>query len=200
MVSRRASSSCSGRAHERAHAHFKDGVLFRVPNVDRLRVVRLHQSDEARHEVVHVLERARLRAGPVDGDVLALERLHDKVGHDAAVVARHARAVGVEDARHPHVHVVLALVAVRQRLCGVGFAWVTVAGVRGSPRVSAPRCLAAAAAPSRTCDALALVVARTHADWVDVAPVLLVLRMDLGIAVDLCGPRAVTRRVAGSGA
>mmetsp|Transcript_4992 Transcript_4992/g.16733 ORF Transcript_4992/g.16733 Transcript_4992/m.16733 type:complete len:322 (+) Transcript_4992:2055-3020(+) len=88
-----------------------DGEFARVAKVHRANVLILvHKPHNALDEVVHVAEGPRLRAVPVDGDVLAVERLHDEVGHHAAVVRVHARAVGVEDADHAHVHVVLPVV------------------------------------------------------------------------------------------
>jgi len=61
---------------------------------------------------------ASQRASPLFLQYLALEGLDDKVGDDTAIVARHARTVGVEDARNTDVDAVLALVAVRQGFCG----------------------------------------------------------------------------------
>ena len=51
-------------------------------------------------EVGHILEGSRLQAVAVDGQWLPRQRLRHKVGHDAAVVERHVRAVRVEDAHH----------------------------------------------------------------------------------------------------
>ena len=109
---------------------------------------------------------------------LALERLDDKVGDDAAVVSRHARAVRVEDAGDAHVDLVLSLVAVRQRFC---FSRVVVIRGLGSSVDPMHR---RRQATIRTCHTLALVVAGADADRVDVAPVRLVLRVHLRVAVD----------------
>ena len=67
----------------------EDGELVAVAEVDRPRLARVHQRDQAVDQVVDVLERARLRAVAVHGQVLAAEGLHDKVGDDAAVERVH---------------------------------------------------------------------------------------------------------------
>ena len=68
---------------------FEDGELVAVAEVDGARLGRVHERDEAIDEVVDVLERARLRAVAVDGQVLSAQRLHDEVGDDAPVVRVH---------------------------------------------------------------------------------------------------------------
>jgi len=52
-----------------------DCVLTGVAEVDGVRVVTFHERHEACHQVVHVLERPRRLAIPVDGNVLSLQRL-----------------------------------------------------------------------------------------------------------------------------
>ena len=136
----------------------EDGELVAVAEVDRARLGRVHERDQAVDQIVDVLERARLRAVAVHGQVFPAQRLHDKVGHHAAVVRVHCRsdpvnevrlggegeggltawAIGVEYARDAHVDTVLVVVAVCQ---GLG-------------------------------DALALVIARSWTDRVDVAPAI----------------------------
>ena len=133
-----------------------DGELAGIAEIDRAgEVVRrvVHQAQQALDQVVDIAEGARLRAVAVDRDGLALQRLDDEVRHDAAVVGVHARAVGVEDARHLDAQLVLAVVVEEQRLGA----------------------------------ALALVVAGARADRIDVAPVVLGLRVDRRVAVDLGG-------------
>ncbi len=61
-------------------------------------------------------EAARLAAVAEDGDRLALERLADEGGNDAAVLEPHARAVGVEDADDLGVDLVIAMIGHRHRL------------------------------------------------------------------------------------
>ena len=63
----------------------EDGELVGVAEVDGPGVARAHQRDQPVDEVVDVLEGSRLGAVAVYGQVLAAERLHDKVGHDAPV-------------------------------------------------------------------------------------------------------------------
>ena len=105
---------------------------------------RVHQPHEAVDQIVDVAERAGLLAVAEDGDVAAEQRLHDEIRHHAAVVGMHARAVGVEDARHLDAQFVLAPIIEEQRLGA----------------------------------ALAFVVAGARADRIDVAPIVLGLRMD----------------------
>ena len=50
----------------------------------------------------------------VNGDGLAPQGLDDEVGDHAPVVGVHARAVGVEDARHLDAQLVLAVVVEAQ--------------------------------------------------------------------------------------
>ena len=59
---------------------------------------------------LHIAEAARLLAVAVDGQRLAAQGLADEVGHDAAVVQAHARAIGVEDAHDARLHAVRAVV------------------------------------------------------------------------------------------
>ena len=112
-----------------------------------------HQPDEALDQIVDVAEGAGLRAVAIDRDVVARQRLHDEVRDHAAVLGMHARAIGVEDARHLDLEPMLAVIIEEQRLGA----------------------------------ALALVVAGARTDRIDVAPVILRLRMDRGIAIDLAG-------------
>lgn len=43
----------------------------------------------------------------IDGDVLPLDGLDDKVAHDTPVVGMHPRPERVEDTRHAHLHAAL---------------------------------------------------------------------------------------------
>ena len=92
------------------------GVLVGVTQIHRLRVVAVHEADQALHQVVHVLEGASLLPVAVNRDVLVLQCLDDEVAHDATVVGVHSRAEGVEDARHPDLHSGLALVGIPDRI------------------------------------------------------------------------------------
>ena len=64
---------------------FTNGELVAVSDVDRPRLVRVHERDETVDEVVDVLERARLRAVAVHGHVLAPKSLDDEIGNNASV-------------------------------------------------------------------------------------------------------------------
>ena len=70
----------------------------------------IHEADEAFNEVVNIAEGAGLGAVTIDGDILAFKGLNDEVGNDASVVRQHAGAIGVEDADHADIDVVLAVV------------------------------------------------------------------------------------------
>jgi hypothetical protein len=93
-------SGCGSNA-DCLRSEFCHGELARVAEVDgpvtesSLSIRRRKPVDQ----VVDVAEGARLAAVAVDRDGLALQRLHDEVGHHAPVVRVHARPVGVEDAR-----------------------------------------------------------------------------------------------------
>ncbi len=111
-----------------------DGELDGVAEVDGAGLGRvLDQAPEALDEVRDELERARVLAGAVDGDVAVGQRLHGEVGDDAAVVGAHARAVRVEDARDADLDAVVAVVVEAERL-GAALALVVAradAGARG---------------------------------------------------------------------
>ena len=69
-----------------------------LTGVDGVRVVTFHERYEACHQVVHVLERPRRLAIPVDGNVLSLQRLrvplvrqqaHAALQHNGTTAQRH---------------------------------------------------------------------------------------------------------------
>ena len=88
---------------ELEHRHLVIGVA----EVDRQMLSAHREQKEAADQIVDVAERPRLRAVAVDRERLALERLVDEVHRRAAVVAAHARAVRVEDARDRGVDALL---------------------------------------------------------------------------------------------
>ena len=130
---------------EARHGHFA-----RVADVDGIVGVRLHEPQDAVHEIADVAEAARLPAAAVDGQVFPAERLGDEVGDRPAVPHPHAGPVGVEDPDDLRVQAVTAAIGGGD---GLG-------------------------------EALGLVVDPARPDRVDVAPVLLGLRMLQGVAVD----------------
>src|SRR6185369_5084961 len=71
---------------------------------------RVHHGHAAANHVVDIAEATGLAAVAEDRDVLAAQRLHDEVRHHAAVVAVHARAVGVEYPHELDVERVLAVI------------------------------------------------------------------------------------------
>jgi hypothetical protein len=91
-------------------------VLIWIADVHRERVVSIHELHQSFDEIVDILERARLLAIAVDGDVLALQCLDDEVAHDAAVVGVHAGSEGVEDASYAHLCVSLGVIGVHHGL------------------------------------------------------------------------------------
>ena len=87
---------------------------------------RVHEADEAFDEVVDIAEGAGLGAIAIDGNVFPFEGLDDEVGNDATVVGQHSGAIGVEDADHADIDVVLTMVIEKERF-SAAFAFV-VAG------------------------------------------------------------------------
>mmetsp|Transcript_23727 Transcript_23727/g.67373 ORF Transcript_23727/g.67373 Transcript_23727/m.67373 type:complete len:366 (+) Transcript_23727:722-1819(+) len=120
----------AGHLHDRL-CELLDGELVRVAHIDGAdRLVLVHQAHHTFDEVVHKAKRPGLRAVAVDGDILALDRLHDKVGHHAAVVRVHARPISVENPDDANVHIVLSVVVEEERL-GSALAFV-VAGAHAN--------------------------------------------------------------------
>src|SRR6185312_2771963 len=99
-----------------------------------------HEFADAFDQVVHVAERARLRAVAVNRERLVAQRLHDEIGDDAAIVQLHLRPEGVEDARDLDLHAVHALEVEKRRFRGA-LAFV-VAGARTDRRNGAAVVLA----------------------------------------------------------
>jgi len=93
-----------------------DRVLFRVANVDRQMIVAFHQGDHSGDEIVHKLERAGLFPVSIYREVLPLDGLGDKVADNTPVIGEHARPIGVEDAHHPDLNILLVVVRVCQSL------------------------------------------------------------------------------------
>ena len=101
-------------AHERRELQHRE--LDRIADVHRLDDVGVEQREDPAHLVVDVAERTRLRAGSVDRERLAVDRLDQEVRDDAPVGGPQARAVGVEDAHDPRRQVVEAVVGHGERL------------------------------------------------------------------------------------
>jgi len=94
---------------------FRDLVLGGVTKVDRLIIISIHQSVKTIHKITNVLERACLFTSSVNGNVLVLERLNDKVGDHASIVGVHAGSKGIEDTRNTHIDSILLVVTVHHR-------------------------------------------------------------------------------------
>lgn len=95
-----------------------DLVLPGVSQVEGAdQVVRpVHHPHQALDHVVDVAEGAGLGAVAVDGDGVVPKGLEDEAADHPAVRRVHVRAVGVEDAHHPNIHAVLAVVVEEQGL------------------------------------------------------------------------------------
>ena len=126
---------------------------MRVADIDRPDhlVIGRHQPHHPLDQVVHEAERPRLAAIAVQRDRLVVQRLHDEVRHDPAVIRMHPRPIRVEDPHHLDAQIVLPAIVEEQRL-------------------RRP---------------LALVVARPRPQRIDVAAVLLRLRMHVRVAINL---------------
>ena len=95
---------------------FKHSEFSRVTDINGPRdAFGVHEADEAFDEVVDIAEGAGLGAVTIDGDILAFKGLNDEVGNDASVVRQHAGAIGVKDADHADIDVVLTMVIEKER-------------------------------------------------------------------------------------
>src|SRR3954447_16805202 len=87
--------------HARNLAHelgeLEHGELHRVADVHRPDDIGVEQRQDASHFVFDEAEGTGLRAGAVDGERSARDRLHEEVRHDAPVGRAQPRAVRVED-------------------------------------------------------------------------------------------------------
>ena len=94
---------------------FQDGEFARVAQIHGAGEIigGVHEPHQAVHQVIYVTKRTGLLAIAVDGDRLALQSLDDEVGDNPAIVRVHARAVGIEDAGHLDLELVLAVTTVR---------------------------------------------------------------------------------------
>lgn len=95
---------------------FKNRELVVVSHIDRSSFRSVHEENQPIHEIVNILEGSGLTTVTVNGHVLPLERLNNKVGDDTAVVRVHSRAKSVEDTGDPDVDIVLPLVTVGKGL------------------------------------------------------------------------------------
>ncbi len=89
----------------------------------------LHKLDEAFDQIVGIAEGAGLAAVAIDGDRSPLKGLNNEVRDDAPVIGMHARPVGVEDAGHLDIELVLAVIVEKQ---GLGAALAFIVADRGS--------------------------------------------------------------------
>ena len=92
-------------------SQFQHGKLAGISDVHRTNnFILIHHADKGLDKVVHVTETASLTTTAIDGQVFALQCLHNEVRHHATVVHKHAGAVGVENAHNADIHLILAVV------------------------------------------------------------------------------------------
>src|SRR6202044_560839 len=86
-----------------------DGELVGIADVDRTGHIRrgLHHPNKRLDEIVDITKRARLRPFPVDGDVVTLQSLHNKIRHYATVIRVHMWTISIEDPYDFDRHIVL---------------------------------------------------------------------------------------------
>ena len=109
-----------------------DGELIRITNVDRSCIHTVHQPDQSLDQIADVTERAGLTAIPVQRQWFAPQGLNNEIAYHPAVIREHARAVGVEDTRHTHLHPIHALVVETEGLGNALALVVTTARMRQS--------------------------------------------------------------------
>ena len=80
-----------------------------VGDVDRAKVIAIHQADHALDQIIHVAIAARMAAIAIEDERFAAQVLHNEVAHHAAIIRQHAQPIGVEDPHHPDLHAVHAL-------------------------------------------------------------------------------------------
>src|SRR6185295_17168068 len=78
--------------------------------------LRIHHGYAAANQVIDIAEAPRLAAVAEDRDVVAAQGLHDEIRYHAAILAVHARAIGIENAHDLDVERVLAVVVEEQGL------------------------------------------------------------------------------------
>ena len=98
-------------------SYLEDGVLARVPQIHRTNAIirTLHQRHESVDEVIHITETARLTPIPIDREIVPLESLHDEVADHTPVLGMHVRSIGIKNAGHFDLEVVLTVVIEKQR-------------------------------------------------------------------------------------
>ena len=99
------------------HRQLSNREFIGVTEVDRAHVRAIHQADQAINKITDVAERTGLAATAIERQWFTAQCLHNEVAHNPAVIRQHAWAIGVEDARHPHLNAVHALIVETKRLC-----------------------------------------------------------------------------------
>ena len=112
-----------------------NGVFFGVPQVDGQVVVSIHQGVQTVNQISDVLEGTCLFSFSVDGQVLILQCLNDKVGYHTAIVRVHTWSKGIEDTRHTNFDLVLVAVTVHHSF-GDTFSFIIARP--GSNRIDVP--------------------------------------------------------------
>lgn len=89
----------------------------RIADVDGTRFGGIHEANGHFDEVVDIAKRAGLGTIPIDSERLIVERLHDEIGDNAAIVGVHTGSVGVENAGKADGNLVGSMVVKKERLC-----------------------------------------------------------------------------------
>ena len=76
----------------------------------------VHQTHKSLNEVIDITKRTRLSAVAVNGQILALQGLHNEIGNHPTIIRQHARTIGVENTDYPNINIVLAVIIEKQGL------------------------------------------------------------------------------------
>ena len=105
-------------------SEFEDGEFAGVANIHGANdLILIHEANKTLDEVINVTEGAGLLAFAVNRKVFSLERLYNEIGNHPTVICQHAGPVGIENAHHPDIDAVLAMV-VEEKSLGAAFAFV----------------------------------------------------------------------------
>ena len=89
---------------------FTDRELIGITKIDRPGSVAIHQAEQTVDQIIDIAEGTALAAVAIKGDRLTAQGLDDEIAHHAPIVRKHARTVGVEDARNTDLTAMQTLV------------------------------------------------------------------------------------------
>ena len=92
--------------------------FFGVAYIDRPWEIRprIHHANECLDHVIHVTKAARLLPTTIDRNIAAHECLNDKIADHSPIARMHAWTVGIEDAHHLDIELVLPIVVEKKGL------------------------------------------------------------------------------------